>query len=201
MTIKSFSLFGLVLFLFLSSCVTKKVPGTIIFNNDSIKNVTFCMPAKTSTDELKYYKICKKVTFFNNIGEKVVLKPDQAKEIKFVDEIPTRMISCKVGCKMRFLKMQMDGKVKLLSLVVPPKTYTSIGSDGMHFSYTIPEREIDYLKKDNEELFWPRWLRFRKDMKIYLSDCPELVDKIDKKILTSDDIEQIVGEYNNCNNK
>ena len=60
---------------------------------------------------------------------------------------------------------------------------------------------IIVLQKNNDELFKPRFTKenFKEDMRVYLSDCPSLVQKIDNDLYSIDDIRQIVTDYNtNC---
>ena len=61
------------------------------------------------------------------------------------------------------------------------------------YSYSV---ETYIMQKGNDELFKTRWLSFRKDMVNYLSDCPDVAKKIEDKIYRSDDIMQIIDEYN-----
>jgi len=58
------------------------------------------------------------------------------------------------------------------------------------------DAETFILQNNNDDLFEPRWLHFKKDMKEYLFDCPILVEKIDNKTYNIDDIDVIVRDYN-----
>lgn len=53
------------------------------------------------------------------------------------------------------------------------------------------------LKKDGEGMEVPN-LTFKKGMRNFLEDCPEVSDKIDNDILNKRDLNQIVDEYNAC---
>jgi hypothetical protein len=100
-----------------------------------------------------------------------------------------------------FLQLVKDGELKLF------KYYSTNSSPGMYNASTggmtagqTYSVEKYVMQKGNNELFKTRWLSFRKDMVEYLSDCPELAKKIKDKIYRSDDIEQIIDEYNkSCN--
>lgn len=53
-----------------------------------------------------------------------------------------------------------------------------------------------YLQKGDGPLTRMRNLFFKKDMSEFVSDCPELVQKIHNKEYRSEDLETIVSEYN-----
>lgn len=195
---KTLTLFSFCLIVFLNSCTTKKtVQGRILFDNDSIRNVNFLIPINPLDLHVKYCKLCKRIIYQDSNNKKIILKPKQAKEISFVDGDTIRMLSCKIGTKKRFLKLKIDGKVKLVSLIIPPQI-----EGGPYFAYWVPEREKDYFKKDNEEeAFYPRFFFFTKDLIRYFSDCPELVQKFKEIFVSSEDFKLIATEYNNCNKK
>jgi hypothetical protein len=56
------------------------------------------------------------------------------------------------------------------------------------------------LKKDGQGLDVPN-LTFKKGMVKFLSDCPEVAEKIDRGELTKKGLHQIVDEYNACVNQ
>lgn len=100
------------------------------------------------------------------------------------------------------LKLKTDGKLKLLGYHYKqsgPAMGSGI-SGGVSVSVSMTYNVEKYiLQKGNEELKRPKALTFRKDMKEYFSDCPELSTKIDDKIYKKKDLESIVGFYNsNC---
>jgi hypothetical protein len=61
------------------------------------------------------------------------------------------------------------------------------------YSYSV---ENMILQKGNGELKQPRSLSFRKDMRDYFSDCPDLTEKIDSRDFRRADMEAIVIYYN-----
>jgi hypothetical protein len=196
-----FLIFGLV-FIFAAKVVGQKVNGIIIFNNDSVAHVTFDLNAWES-DQLG-------IKYYDPLGNKVKLNPESAKEIRFklkYEEI--RMISCFDNLKLTkknffwsqkriFLRLKTDGKLRLfIYYFIKSTPAVSNGAGGtMGGSAYGAERFI--LQKDNGNLFEPRWLHFKKDMKKYLSDCPTLAAKIGKIMYERDDIDFIVKDYNRC---
>lgn len=55
-----------------------------------------------------------------------------------------------------------------------------------------------YLFKKNGEGIEVPNITFKKGMKRFLDDCPEVAGKIDTDVLNKKDLHQIVDEYNNC---
>lgn len=53
------------------------------------------------------------------------------------------------------------------------------------------------LKKDGTGIEVPN-ITFKKSMKRFLDDCPEVADKIDEDVLNKKDLNQIIDEYNRC---
>jgi len=189
----------------------KKVEGLIFFEKDTVK-VTFEIPVSFFSEEVDYQKLQYKVKYYGTDGKKIVLKPEQAKEIQFKDGYQEiRMLSREntlgggnifFGSSNIFLKLEMDGSIKMFKYFY---TQTSpgmtVGGGGMAGgtimvgggSYNV---EKFVLQKGNSELKRPRGLFFRKDMIEYFSDCPELAKKIENKDYTSDDLDAIVRYYN-----
>jgi hypothetical protein len=53
------------------------------------------------------------------------------------------------------------------------------------------------LKKDGDGMEVPN-ITFKKGMKRFLGDCPDLAEKIDSDVLNKKDLHQIIDEYNGC---
>lgn len=71
------------------------------------------------------------------------------------------------------------------------------------YRYSASNRMDDFgmmaLQKFGESAFaLPGIMGFKKFMSDYLSECPEVADKIDEKELKRNDIDQIVKDYNGC---
>lgn len=184
----------------------RKYPGQIIFQNDTM-NVTFNIPFKLFSLNPNYERLQYRVKYFGQDGKPIILKPDQAKEIRFKFEgEDIRMISryntlglgsiFNISANI-FLRIEIEGKLKLFRYYYTQSSggYYN-GTTGMWsggYSYTV---EKYVLQKGNGELMRPRALSFKKDMAKYFNDCPELVTKIEKKDFRRDDLTEIVDFYN-----
>jgi hypothetical protein len=187
----------------------EKVEGTILFNNDSTAHVTFEIPVEIFLGEINYRSLQEKIVYYSSDDKKVILKPNQLKEIlfKFNNE-DIRMVSCinnpSSYVKHILLRIVLDGKLKLFiyhSTRGPVGMYVGPGSKWVGKSGDV---ELIVLKKNNEELFKPRFTdkNFKNDMRVYLSDCKSLVQKIENDLYNIDNIRQIVNDYNtNCAGK
>lgn len=186
----------------------KKFPGKIIFANDTV-DVIFNIPILSSTEEPNYTVLQQEVKYYDSTGKKMVLKPENAKEIQFdYDNGSVRMLSrydslVVVASKKNrnlFLKLEADGKVKLFKYyyqqISGGRYYASTGTWGG--SYYCME-EIYIMQRGDGAFKKPRSLAFKKDMIAYFSDCPELVKKIENDEYSKDHLEYIVNYYNvNC---
>lgn len=184
----------------------KRIKGEIFYENDTI-SVTLKIPMKLFTNEPNYETLQNKVKYFDSSGIKKILKPDQAKEVRFDYEAENiRMISSINSLKLGnvfsnnsniFLKLEIDGPIKLFNY------YYSQTSPGMYdgpngmvsvgFTFNV---EKYVLQKGNGELKRHKGLTFRKDMMEHFKDCPELLKKIENKEFRKNDIESIVEYYN-----
>lgn len=197
-------------FFTLSGTYAEKIAGYFINKNGDTIHVLLKIPIKFKffTYEPNYEKLQWKVKYFDANNQKHILTPNQAKELcfKYYDK-NIRMLSRYNNLRLRgsifsdntylFLRLEIDGKLKLFNYYStqssPPMYNPSTGAMTGAGSYTIG-RYI--LQKDNEKLFRPRGIYFRKDMSEFLSDCPDLVQKIEIKTYRNWDLEQIVKEYN-----
>ena len=187
----------------------KKIEGKIFFEDDTI-DVIFNMPIKLFTRELNYEQLQYKVKYFDSTGKKITLRPDDAKEIRFKYEYEnvrmlSRYNSLGLGSIFSmstniFLKLEIDGKLKLFNYYYTQQsggTYNA--STGMMtggYAYSV-EKYI--LQKGDGELKRPKGLTFKKDMIEYFSDCPALVENIERNYFRKDDLKSIVRFYNsNC---
>jgi len=187
----------------------EKIEGTIKFNNDSTARVTFEIPVQLFLGEIDYSSLQDKVVYYN-LDKKIKLKPNQLKEINFkFNGEDIRMISCNknpyaFSDDPFLLRIIIDGKLKLFiyhSTRGPVGVYVGPGSKWRGKSGDL---ELVLLKKNNDELFEPHFSdkKFKKDMSVYLSDCPSVIQKIDNDLYNIDNIRQIVIDYNtNCATK
>jgi len=203
---KKFLLSVFALTLLLTNLHARRVPGKII-SQGKVVNVTIKIPSFTffmsssSYEQLQY-----KVKYFDEAGNKHILRPDYADEIQFEDggqlvRMLSRPNTLNLGnifnmSKNIFLKLEVDGELKLFSYFYTsrsPGMYTGAGMMMGGYTYTV-ERFI--LQKGNGNLKRPRTLTFRKDMADYFSDCPDLVNKIENKYFKQNDLNSMVAYYN-----
>jgi len=184
----------------------KKIQGQIITASDTL-NVLLNIPFKWTTGEPYYEKIQQKIVYFDASGKKIKMRPSEAREVRFTYGKETiRMLSVYNSLMMGsvfvsdpriFLRLRIEGTLKLFTY------YDTKSSGGMYnpgagmmmggYSYN---REYNILQKKNEALMKPTWISFRKDMISYLSDCKELLPKLENRDLKSSDMAEIVRFYN-----
>ena len=184
----------------------KRLKGIIILEDDTL-GVTFRIPVTLFAHEIEFEKIQRKIKYFDTAGKKSVIKPDQAEEIRFYyKNKEIRLLSRFIALRLHdlfsknhyyFLKLEMDGKLKLLRYYYTedsPEVYEA-SSDVMITgqSYTVSKY---ILQKSDEELFMPRTLAFRKDMMKYFQDCPELINMIENRKYRKRDMVNIARYYN-----
>jgi hypothetical protein len=187
----------------------KRIEGKIIFGNDTLL-VTFNIPFKLFGQEIYYEKMQSKIKYYNSAGDILVLKPDKANEIQFIYKSENvRMLSRNNTLGLGnifstnsniFLKLEIDGRLKLFNYFFtkrsPGMYNATTGMTTGGFSYGT---EKFILQKEEDELFRPISLTFRKDMVEYFRDCPALVERIENKEFRMNDLESIVIFYNlNC---
>ncbi|MFT5913698.1 MAG: putative Zn-ribbon and HTH transcriptional regulator [Bacteroidia bacterium] len=202
-------IFSMTIFAFLKAEATK-IKGQIIYDRDTVE-VLMNIPTTLLTQEVKFEKIQQKIKYFDSEGNKKTVRPDDAKEIRFLYQSEeVRMVSVRNTLGLGnifnsneniFLKIEIDDRLKLF------RYYQTQRSSGMYnantgmttggFSYSV---ENYVLQKGNGQLTRPVGLSFKKDMIKFFNDCPKLSRKIEEKEFRKRDIEAIVLFYNeNCN--
>jgi hypothetical protein len=184
----------------------KKLAGLIIANGKT-REVTFDITVPWLDDEPNFVRLQYKVKYYDENGKKQTLRPEDAEEIQFdYDGMVVRMVSCPdafggnlfSSSSKIFLKLEIDGRLKLYRYYYKQSAPVSYGAPGMSTTMA-PAYTVDNLifQKGNGPLKRPRSLGWKKDMLEYFSDCPALRDRIEGKVLKRDDIEAIVMYYNN----
>lgn len=188
----------------------EKAQGSITFTNDSVAQVTFEIPVQVFIGEIDYVLLQTRVVYYDLSNKKVKLYPEKVKEIKFkfrdedirmisFEDVPYNIPLNPSGPLL--LQNVIDGRLSLFiyhSKTGPAGMYVGPGSKWRGKSQDV---ELIVLKKNSESLYKPRFTdkNFKIDMSVYLSDCPSLVQKIEKDLYSIDNIRQIVKEYNtNC---
>jgi hypothetical protein len=201
---KKITVIFLLMSLAISSYGQKLTKGMVIKGNDSL-HVDLKLPVIALTDKLSYVRIQKKIKYFNNNGEKVVLKAGEADEVQLYlrgDTIRmlTRVAPLQVPCERCkasyvFLKLVRDGKVKLFKYSLEDQlNYNLADIDVLQRT-----KYYYYYQKGIDKIYSPNNFLFKKEMSKYFSDCDILVKKIKAKELRKKDEIEIVEFYNsNC---
>lgn len=195
---KFYSLFVLIL-LFSLNLKAKKVEGQICFEDDTL-NVTIFVPTHLITGEVNYHQMQKAVWYINPQGKRSKCTAYGVKEIRFTyNYVKVRLLSRRNEIEKGrhnlrypyvFLKLEMDGYLKLFTAFV-----TTYGHSDHVGSYTS-SASIFVLQKGDEELKKIEDWSFRKNMRGYFDDCPQLAEKIETKEFKEGDIKLIVNTYN-----
>lgn len=192
------------------SLEARKMKGKIVFEGETIE-VTFNIPMRTFSDGPNFEKLQHRVRYYNRNGKTISIRPTDAKEFSFrYIGTDIRMVSVKnlfgsgnppPSRPRIFLRIEVEGKVNMFtfySTQSSPGLYNpTMGMSTGGVTYSA-ER---YVLQKNDDLLWsPRSLSFKKDMSEYFKDCPDLVQKIQDQSFRKDDLEAIVHYYNSrCN--
>jgi len=189
----------------------KKLEGKILFDNDAV-HVKFFIPVNVFSKEINYEKLQYKIKYFDSTGNKFVIKPDQAVEVRFIYKneevrILSRYNSLRLGNVFSvnqriFLKLEIDGKLKMFKYYYTESSLMMYNSSSEvttgGYSYQVDKY---ILQKGSQELVKVKDLTFRKDMMEYFKDCPDLSQMIERKEYRKRDLKKIVSYYNsNCSN-
>jgi hypothetical protein len=175
------------------SIQAKNTQGQIIYENDTV-DVTFIIPVKLITQEIKFEKIQNKIRFYDSNGSRYKLKPNQAKEIRFTYNgkeirmlsrnkinVDTRFFS---GSQNIFLRLIVDGDLKLFKYYDKQRIHDN--------TIVTP---VDVIQKNDEDLKRITNL-ISNDLGPYISDCPKLIAMIKNKELRITDLVKVVNTYN-----
>jgi hypothetical protein len=193
------------------------IKGEIIFEKDTL-DVTFLIElSKEKTVSYAVLEYLQQGVSYMNDVEKF-LKPDDAISFQFeVNGKFYKMVSVSntLGAvdyskpiPKVFLHVDMDGKAKLLNY------YFNRENNGSHFGSPLNPSgvildiivlaaqksrdllKITVLKKGNLPLMQFGDIKFKETGAYYFRDCPDLAEKIKKKVYTLDNLYTIVNIYN-----
>lgn len=191
--------------IFIFKLEAKKIEGQIFYKNDTVY-VTMNIPVKFFTQKPNYKKLQYKIKYFDSLGVKKVLRPDDAEEVRFTYLYEkVRMLSRTNTLGLGnifsmssniFLRIEIDGDLKLFTYYYTQSYQMNNTSIGMSRGVFFYSEEKSILQKGDGELKRPKGLRFRKDMIQYFNDCPELSKKIEVKVFRKSDLDSIVRFYN-----
>lgn len=201
--------FFLLAFGFISSVqlFAAKIDGYFITKNHDTVNVTFKLPVGFISQIPNYQRIQYKIKYYDKFsGKKITLLPADVLEIGFqygnaVIKMLSRSNNFSNGpfsySSHIFLRLEIDGPLKMFRYYYtqssPGHFNGATGAMTGGYSYNV---EQYVLQRGDEPLKWPRSWSFRKDMKEYFSDCPALVEMIDKREFRKNEVEAIVEFYN-----
>jgi hypothetical protein len=195
------------------SIQAERLKGIIVLNNnDTIHaeidaNVTFL--SKFIDLEAMQYSI----HYFNSSNIEKKISPLEAKEVMFkfkeenirmisvnnISHIDSSYILPSPQLKKIFLKILVDGKLKLMDFLNTQSLGASYNSNTKSLSNSSINRDSYVIQKENGDIAKLKNFGFKNQMISYVSDCPYLVQKLNDKILKRENIEFIILHYNtNC---
>lgn len=210
--------------------VQRKIPADIVRNDSQVEEVWFEPPQFRSDEEPTFGFLELRIRYFDESGKKRILYPTKAKEFQFkLDGKEIRLISVShptpaAAENTSFLELVVDGPVRLFKFHEPKNT-GSPGSSSSDMTVTSPTgatgtvtigtsqapglyaspfaRDITYIvqKSGKTRGIYPKRIGFKKQMGEYFKDCPVLIDSIETRGYTHDDILRIATIYNrDCGN-
>jgi hypothetical protein len=187
----------IVCFFFVFESKAEIFRGQIIKRNDTLE-VVFKIPLYSVTREVKIANLHDKVIYYDSLGKKRKLFPNQALEFRFIiDGKEIRMLSRKTPYSKYyvFLKLESDGKLKSFGYYGGDPSMEFYQSD-IPLMNDLPFNVLFYQKND-EELYKPKLNR--KLLLEYFADCPNLCAIIRNNDLSNYDLFSIAKYYNsNC---
>ena len=201
-------IFSLILLFFIpiSYIFSAEVKGIIITKTDTT-HVTFNIPMNLAS-EPTFVNLQYKIKYVDAAGNKCKLYPNQAKEIQFTHNNTLYRMQSKFdnlspnsdGESKIFLKLEIDGKIKLFSYYIRQTMTTGGGPNSVPMTTSSTYSKY-ILQKGNNDLVRYGKMNFNLDMPVFLKECPDLVKKIEDKTYHRNDIEAIITYYNsNCAN-
>jgi hypothetical protein len=177
----------------------------ITLNNDTVY-VKFKIPLGFFDGDIRHNALQSKITYFDSLGKKQIIRPNGAKGYYFEylgEKFLFVSLKNTIGLWSSldnttdyiFLSIKIEGPLRLYSYYYTQSTPGRY--NGSSFSGGSSSVEEGYvLQKSGKDIFKPSSLFFKRDMMAYFSDFPELAQKIEKKELKNNNMEEIVKEYN-----
>ena len=185
-----------------------KVNGYYVTNDGDTVHTVFRVPGNLFSTTITFEKLQWKIRYINKNNQADNLMPEQAREVYFTFKgAPVRFLSCENTLKASnsgfnpapkiFLRLIVDGDLKLFKFYqYSGFTDTTPASPDPVLRESPGWSEVSILQKGDAPLFELNIAFFRKEMRNYLSDCPDLAEKIKNRTLRSEDLKKIVIEYN-----
>ncbi|WP_370390455.1 hypothetical protein [uncultured Winogradskyella sp.] len=170
--------------------------GVVKFENSSTTKDLIGLRGVGGNNKIFYKKtkeIKKKLKFKKELVDYFIIKNNNGKTVKFAYVKTSKK-------NLKLFQVLIEGKVSLYLKKGVQNMYLDNGN-----STTIIQNDIDlyYVKKENEPYASNRFFAnvfksFKKTAGKYFSDCDNVVRKIENDEFNSDDLYEIIEEYNNC---
>ncbi len=167
-----------------------EIPGIIITKTDTL-HVIFKIPTNSITGKPKFKNLLSKITYFDSIGKKTSITPNQVIEIQF--QLPNqpleRIVSYNPITRGKvsngvFLRLIQDGGLRLFEWHSTP----SQKNDGL--SYFLVNRKLKKIQFTG--LIFPT-----NNLIDFFEDCPLLQTKIKNNEFRIKNLREMVQCYNN----
>ncbi|MGB3463885.1 MAG: hypothetical protein WBA74_01385 [Cyclobacteriaceae bacterium] len=196
---KNFFTASLVFCLISFSTIAEEFPGVIYTENDTLE-VVMKIPVNYIDDQPDFLKLQKGIKYFNENNRKEKILPVNARLIKidyfgteyYMESVPLKELpgSILAGEKRIFVQRLVGGYQNLYSYYAMERDL--IAGTGMIIAQS-------YLLQTGEGVFYfvgDGPASFRKRMREYYFDCPEVMKKVEDKIFRFQDIVKMVKYYN-----
>lgn len=186
-------------------CSAKKIPGQIISKSGDTIDVVIYVRGIMG---LNYERMQNGIKYKNMNGQAQYAYPEEIEEVRFLHNGEMiRMLSRTYtthewifkNSGYVFLQLVTDGKMKYFKHYYTTHHVGYMGPNGQMTGGGTTTTITSLLQKGNGELHEIKLLGYKSDICEYLSDCPELVEKILNKDYRKWDMVEIVEFYNeNC---
>lgn len=196
--------FNVLLFCLLSHCLmADNLSGYFVSLKEDTVYVTFKIPVNHDLPDFE--KLQWEVYYSDSSGNSHLLKPQLTKEFSFTKNGTFyTFVSNKNTIGLRndfyqkeehlFLHLIKQGKVKLYHYY-KSQIIGGMSSSGMTNPSSVAIDKY-IIQLENGDLDKIKCMGFKKNALMYFPNCPTLIQKIKKNILTCQQIELIVHEYN-----
>ena len=182
-----------------------KVSAKLIDANGEAYAVQLKVAVNRLTNDIDCMPIQKKIVFYNDSNKKFRLKAHQVKSLQFsyrgedyiflsVNDNLTHSFYGKI-----LLRLKADGYLKRFEFYEKKSNGFKNPNNNImiHYNgYNAYKTKNDVLQKGTNTLFRVRKIRFKKEMANFLSEYPELAEKIRNKEIRIESLSEIVDNYN-----
>lgn len=166
-----------------------KVPGTVITKEGERIRGSLWVHYFPYDSTLNFYRLQPGVKFVSVNGVRIDLNPKSIAEYRFEwmgQEIRMLSSDCKEKKKFTrkswknvFLKLEVDGRMKVLIYYHSVSNLTPSGPPPRHGYYTSAPVQEEVLKRDGEQGVKMTDLRNPETRKAFFADCPDLYERVE----------------------